>query len=92
MCMYFICIDIPKYNLLSLYNVNCLYVFKDDHLALDNQRVCLSLGRTNSHAPIFTQVPVIFCIGLRPPGLFPVNFGMFIGFVLVHLTFEQLCW
>lgn len=82
-CMYFICIDIPKYNLLSLYNVNSLYVFKDDHLALDNQRVCSSLGRTNS---------VVFCIGLRPHGLFPANFGMFIGFVLVQLMLDQSCW
>jgi len=29
-------IHIPKYNMLSLYNVACIYVFKAQYLVLDN--------------------------------------------------------
>lgn len=28
---------IPKYNMLSLYNIACLYVFRADHLVMDKQ-------------------------------------------------------
>lgn len=56
---------IPKYNLLSLYNVMC--VFRANYLVLDNQLVYSSLGKTISS--ILTQhslVAVVLCIGLRP--------------------------
>lgn len=41
-----ICICIPKYNLVSLYSIACIYVFMTDRLVLDNQLVCFSLGKT----------------------------------------------
>lgn len=44
-----ICICItytPSSILLSLYNVTQIYVFGADHLVLDNQLVCASLGKT----------------------------------------------
>lgn len=37
---------ILKHNLFSLYIVNPMYIFKTDHLALDNQLMCSSLGKT----------------------------------------------
>lgn len=42
-----------------------MYVFKADHLALDSQLV-YSLGPSN-----FTQLSMVFCVGLRSLGLFP---------------------
>lgn len=36
---------IPKCNLFGSYNATCLHVFRADHLALDSQLVCSSLGR-----------------------------------------------
>lgn len=41
---------IYKYRLLSLYNITCMYVFKVDHLVLDNHFVYPSLGKTFSHS------------------------------------------
>lgn len=48
-CLFFICysihiciciyIKIPTYNLLSLYNATCMYIFRANHLALNNQFV-----------------------------------------------------
>lgn len=50
------------------------YVFRDDHLELDNQWMFSSWGRATSLAPHFTalhftEVPVILCVGLRLDGL-----------------------
>lgn len=33
-CIY-TCMCIPKYNLLSLYDVPCVHIFRDEHLVLD---------------------------------------------------------
>ena len=46
-------------------------------------------GRATS--PGFTQLTVVLCVGLRPLGLFWMQFGMFIG-LLVQLMFGWLCW
>lgn len=53
-----ICICISLYKLLSPYNVVLMYIFSDDHLALDKQLSCSSKGMINSPAPIFIQLPV----------------------------------
>lgn len=37
------CVCIPRYNLLSVYNVTSMCVFKADHLTLANQMLCSSL-------------------------------------------------
>lgn len=42
--------------------------------------------------PIFSQLPVVLCVGLRLLKLFPIQFGMSIGGVLVQLMFEVTCW
>lgn len=41
----YVCTYVPKYNLLGLYDVTCMYVLRADHLALDNQLTCSSLGK-----------------------------------------------
>lgn len=38
----------PNDNLLNLYNVTFLYVFRAEHLVLGNQLVCSFLGKTSS--------------------------------------------
>lgn len=47
--------------MLSLYNINCIYIFKVDHLVLHNQLVCSSLGKTISLALCIPQLPVVLC-------------------------------
>ena len=42
---------IPKHNTLSLNNDTYTYVFRADHLVLDNQLVCSSLGKAMSPTP-----------------------------------------
>ena len=56
-----ICIYIPNYNLLSLFNVPWMHVFRADHLA------CWSLGKTISPTHSRAQLPIIFVYdwGLR---------------------------
>lgn len=50
-------ICIPKYNLFSLYNDTCIYVFRASHLILDNQLMWSSLGKTTS--PPHPQMPSV---------------------------------
>lgn len=57
-------------KLLRLYNVSCIYVLMADHLLLD-QSVCSSLRKVLSTAISSPQLPVVLCVGLRPPGLPP---------------------
>lgn len=63
-CIY-ICIclymHIHKYNLFRPYNIICIYVFRADSLALDNQLVCSSLGNTTSPTHILPQLPIVLC-------------------------------
>ena len=68
-----ICIDIyiSKYNLSSLYNATCMYVFRADRLALGSQLVCSLSGKTTSPTPVFPQLPVVLRVELRRHGLSP---------------------
>ena len=65
-------------NLLSLYSVTCVYVFRADHLVLDNQSLCSALGKTISPALSYPQPSVVLCVGLRLRlcGLASVHLGM----------------
>lgn len=56
---------IPKYNLLSPYNITCLCIFRVDLLALDHQFKCSSLGRTTFLTTGFSQLPTALRIGLK---------------------------
>lgn len=68
------------------YNVACRYVFKMDHLALDNQLVCSLLGKATSPALSFPQLLVVLCVEYKLHGPFLVYFGLSIGVNLVQLT------
>lgn len=58
----------------SSYNVSCMFFFfRSDFLALDNQFVCFSLGKTISPAPMSPQLPIVLYIGLRPCSLFRIH-------------------
>lgn len=60
-CMYTcICMRtyIPKYNLLSLYNVTCMYLFRADCLPLNDQSVRSPLWRTAPLPPSYALCPV----------------------------------
>lgn len=82
-------IQISKYNKLNLYNVTYTYVFRAELLALDKQSMCLPLERAVSPAPAIPRLPKVLCVGLRPPGLFPIQFGMSISVIIVQFTFRQ---
>lgn len=87
-CLY---IHIAKQNLQSSHNATCMYIFRSDHLILDNLLVCSSLGKTTSPAPRIAQLPIVICVGLRPHGLFPF-YGMFVSIILVQLMFMWSYW
>lgn len=42
----FMPIYIPKYNLILLYNITCMYTFRADHLVLGHGSLCFSLDKT----------------------------------------------
>jgi hypothetical protein len=64
-----------------------MYVFRADHLTLDYHLVCSSLGKSTSPITIFPQLPIVIYVGLRPHGLFSIQFAV----ILVQLTFIQSC-
>lgn len=71
-----ILIYIPKYNLFSLHNVACMYVFRPDHLAMDKQLVCSSLEKTS----------LVVCSSLGGEG--PHSFPFGTSVVLVKILFR----
>lgn len=75
---------IPKYILFSPHKVSRVYVFKADHLALDNQLRCSSLEMTTSPDPNFPQLSVVLCTLLN-------TCELSICVVLGQLTFGQSC-
>lgn len=83
-------INLPKYNLLSPYNVFWRYIFRVEHLTLDNRPVCSFSGRTTSQATGFAQLPIVLRIGLRSLKIFPTHFGIFASVILVQLTLNYL--
>lgn len=88
-CYVFVYSCIPRYKLLSPYTVTCMNVFGTDLLTSDNPLLCSSLGSIPSFTPGFTQLPVVFCVGLRTHGLssiwLGINFQNF-GFWLVSFA------
>lgn len=50
------------YNLLSLYEVLCMHVFRADSLALD-KLVCFSLEKTSSPALSLSRLPIVLHMG-----------------------------
>lgn len=90
-CMY-VHIYISKCNILCLYNVTGIYIFKVDHLfVLDSQLVCSSLGKAISPTCSISLLPLVLWVGLWPCGLFLLHFGMSI-ICLDQLMFKTSCW
>lgn len=60
-------IYITRYNLLRLYNINatCTYVFRTNHLVLDNQ-LYSSLRKTISPTLLIPSLSVVLCLGSTP--------------------------
>lgn len=85
MCIYACDIHIPKNYLFNLYNVTTMYIFRADHLVLDNQLIYSSLEKTIPHTLINDQLLLVLCVELRPHGLSSVNLGMSIGVFFVLL-------
>lgn len=65
---------IPKYSLLSPYNVTYIRVLR----LTDNQFIYSSLRRANSPVPTFTELLIVLCVGLKPNGLFHIQFEMLV--------------
>lgn len=74
---------ILKYNLISLSNRTCRYVFRADNLVMHSQFVCSSFKKMVSPALRIPLKPVVLCVVMRPHSLSPVHSGMFIFVTLV---------
>jgi hypothetical protein len=63
-----------KYNLLSFYNVSCMYVFRDVHLVFDGGRIVYPLDIYVSH---YQHSLVVYSSLSKVKALqfFPVNFS-----------------
>lgn len=80
-------IDIPKHNLLGLYNLSSLCVFKADHLVLGIQLVsCSSMLNTVSPVLSAPQLPEVLCVRFPHPLLHACCFCP------CQFVFGQLCW
>lgn len=44
----------PKYNMLSVYDVTYMYDFRTNHMVSSSQLVCFALGKTISPAAIIS--------------------------------------
>lgn len=64
-CTYiFVYTYIPKYTLLSPYDVACMCALRVAYLALDNQLECSSLGNTTSPTPSqLSSLPIVLLWG-----------------------------
>lgn len=69
-----------------------MYVFKTDHLGLDNELVCSSLRETISLAHSILQLPVVRSVGLGPWSLFLIHFSKSVVLVFVQLMFRRSYW
>lgn len=53
------------------------YVFRTDGLSLDNKLAYSSLGQISFLSSNFFHLPIGPCVKLRPYGLFPAHYGIF---------------
>lgn len=86
MCMY-VCVFI--FIFLNVTRTVCNILCRADHLKLNNQLVCSSLGKS-PHSPAFLVVCISLC---RVEALWslPVCIGMYV-IVHIQLMDRQLCW
>lgn len=69
--IYIIYIYISICILFSQYDFICIYVFRTDHLALENSLVCSFLGRSNFPALSFPRWMMVL-VGSMPHNFFSV--------------------
>lgn len=74
----YICLYIPKYNLLALYNITRRYVFRVDHFISENQLVCSPVEIYISCSQHNLVACHSFCTGLKPSGPYAIHFTMFL--------------
>lgn len=74
----YICLYIPKYNLLALYNITCRYVSRVDHFISENQLVCSPVEIYISCSQHNLVAWHSFCTGLKHSGPYPIHFTMFL--------------
>lgn len=58
-------------------------VFKADHLGLDNNLSCSSLGKNNSPSFNNFQLPVALPLGMEPCAIAPVHIDMSTDTILI---------
>lgn len=51
----------PVYNLVYIMNINYMYIFRDDDLALDIRIMCSFLDKTISSIYIFPPLSIVLC-------------------------------
>lgn len=79
MCIYK-CIYIP-YNMLSVYNISCIYIISADHLVLNKEVECSSLRRTIYSTLIIPYYSVVF--------VWVSNILWFLFLILLEVTILQ---
>ena len=67
-----------------------VYILKSDHVVLDSQSVCASLGKTILLLSASFSAMIAYI--LRSHGLSPAQFGMSIAIAFVQLMIRQSCW
>ena len=65
--------------MLSVYSITCMCVFRDDHLAVDNESMCFSFGGLTLPLP---YLPVVPHVGLRPCELYPSTWYFIYGLLI----------
>lgn len=73
-------------------NVISMYVFRLEHLLLDNQLVCSSLEKTVSLPHSIPSLHIILCVGLRFLRISSSSFYKSVGVFLAQFMFSQLYW
>lgn len=86
-CLY---LSVPRYNLLNLYSVTCVYIFRDYNLVLDNQSVCSFLRETVSPTLSIPCLPVILGVGLQPSNALRAQFWPCTS-LCHHIKLQKIC-
>lgn len=77
----------PKYNLVRLYIMTYMYVFRTYYFALNKQLSCPSPGKSTSTPSFYSTVYRT----LYRAGLFTTHLGLSVNVVLVQFSFEHSC-
>lgn len=80
-----------KRDLLICYNATCLYLFKDEHIVLDNLLLDSSMGKNIS--PIFNichSCSFLYKIGTGR--LYPILLDVSLSVILVQIMFYSVCY